>query len=62
MKSAPKGSCRICAKPVTGSGEYVPQTCGASECQQADTCHNFHRVHPRRRHACPAGAGCQHKT
>jgi hypothetical protein len=55
------GSCTQCGKKTEGTGEYVPPTCGASECQQGSVCDNFHK-NVKRASAlvlCPAGEGCK---
>lgn len=54
--------CRQCGRRVQGTGEYVPQTCGASEYQQADCCERFHLCRGNVRRKCPAGAGCLRGT
>jgi hypothetical protein len=42
-------ACRQCAKPAPKVNEYVPPTCGASECQEAEFRANQAENKPRRR-------------
>lgn len=45
--------CRQCAKPVKKIGDYVPPTCGKSECQEAEFKANQERAKPKTRRLKP---------
>lgn len=45
--------CRQCTKPVKKIGDYVPPTCGKSECQEAEYKANAERAKPKARRLKP---------
>lgn len=45
--------CRQCTKPVKKIGDYVPPTCGKSECQEAEYKANMERAKPKARRLKP---------